>query len=77
TFEKAAQSHKETYGKNTEQSLTDAQSQKSWDDHVQKPQQEKPSDSTKKYSELYKGSCTLGATCTLSESINNFATIVV
>lgn len=77
TYEKAMQSHKETYGKYAEQSITEAQSQKSWDDHAQKPQQEKPSDSTIKYSELYKGSCTLGATCTLSESINNFATIVV
>lgn len=43
TYEKAMKSHKETYGKYAEQSITEEQSQKSWDDHEQKPH---PSEST-------------------------------
>ena len=37
TYEKAMASHKATYGKYSTQSITEAQSQKSWDDYKQKP----------------------------------------
>ena len=77
TYEKAMASHKATYGKYSTQSITEAQSQKAWDDHRQEPEISTSGESSEKYQVLYKGSCTLGSTCTLTENINNFATIVV
>lgn len=38
TYEKAMASHKATYGKYSTQSITEAQSQKSWDDYKQRPE---------------------------------------
>lgn len=77
TYEKAMQSHKATYGKYSEQSITEQQSQTTWDSYRQKPDENSSGGSTEKYTVLYKGICTVGSTCTLTENINNFATVIV
>lgn len=77
TYEKAMQSHKATYGKYSEQSITEQQSQTTWDSYRQKPDENSSGASTEKYVVLFKGNCTLGSTCTLTENINNFATVLV
>jgi hypothetical protein len=81
TYEKAMQSHKETYGKYAEQSVTEAQSQKSWDDHIQKPEQNKDGNATisRSYTQIWQSSTTSGlntGNITLSESFRNFDEII-
>lgn len=81
TYEKAMQSHKATYGKYSEQSITEQQSQLAWDSYKQKPEESAGGSATlqRTYKQLWKSSSTSGlntGNITLNESFRNFDEIV-
>lgn len=72
TYEQAMQSHKSTYGKYSQQSITEAQSQQSWDTYKQEPVRE-GSNNVKSYTVLYENTAGLGGgNFVLSQPYSNF-----
>lgn len=73
TYEKAMESDKQTFHRD---SVPLQETIDTWDKYVKPPRSSEASNE-ERYVELYKGNCTLGSSCLMSENINNFATIVV
>lgn len=78
TLEEAVKSHQQNVGERASRGIDHNKGLADWNSRSRVPDPlTSGSNNHEQYVELFKGDCRLGATCALSENINNFATVIV